>query len=261
MTHNTLPGIPYQALLLSAVSLSAMVLSAPGQAAQSHDEGFYLGLGLGYASYSDDIYSSEVLNNLLAQEGIQPESVASSSADGDDSSFSYKLFGGYRFNGFFAVEAFYADLGDVSGRLSWSGQGTLVDATVPQLWDVDFQAEEMKVEVQALGFSAVGTYPVADNFRLYAKLGAFWYNTDSRGRWVVDATSGIGGIYMTEGRWDQSNDDYSWLGAIGVTYSLSEAIDINLEWETFQDIDFQYGKNETSDFDVSVFNASFSYNF
>ncbi|MBY6185154.1 outer membrane beta-barrel protein [Marinobacter hydrocarbonoclasticus] len=261
MSQMTIRIARNQALLFSAVSACSLILSAYSQAAQGHDQGFYLGVGLGYASYSDDIYSSEVRNNLLVQEGITPGETFSSSSNGDDSSFAYKLFGGYRFNAFFAVEAFYADFGDVSGGLQWSGQGTITDATVPQPWDVDFQAENMKVEAQALGFSAVGSYPVADNVSLYAKLGAFWYNTDSRGGWVVDATSDIGGIYMTEGTWDKSNDDYSWLGAIGLTYAFSDRFDINLEWETYQDIEFEYGKSEKADFDVGLFNVSLSYDF
>ena len=95
--------------------------------------------------------------------------------DGNDTAL--KIFGGYRFNDNFAIEAFYTDFGE------------------PDDWP-------LSIEASAFGASVVGIIPVAQQFELFGKIGlAAWdadfidpfgtYSDDGS-----DLTYGIGGAFI-----------------------------------------------------------------
>lgn len=94
--------------------LMSVFVAAPAVAA---DTGFYVGIKAGTAKKKVTTVS--------------------------ESSSAWGLFGGYKINQNFAVEAGYTDLGDVSGLL----------------------------EFTALDVSAVGIFPISEPFSLYGKLG------------------------------------------------------------------------------------------
>lgn len=92
-----------------------------------------------------------------------------------------KLFGGYRFNQNFALEGFYADLGDAE-----VSNGTV----------------NIKAATDGYGVSAVGLFPVTEQIDLFAKVGMFHWSIDattnvnvSLGDDGTDATYGIGAAY------------------------------------------------------------------
>ena len=102
--------------------------------------------------------------------GLKVGSVTNSVPGTSESSTSFGVFGGYTINPNFAVELGYTDLGSVvSGTITFS----------------------------SLELSAVGTYPINDQWSLYGKLGMASTTETGLGSSVSrsDVTYGIGGNY------------------------------------------------------------------
>jgi OmpA-OmpF porin, OOP family len=72
----------------------------------------------------------------------------------DDKGMAWKLFGGYRFNPFFAVEASYVDFGEIEGTLS-TGSGRRV----------------IPLSQSGLGLAVVGSYGFTPRFSVFGKAG------------------------------------------------------------------------------------------
>jgi OmpA-OmpF porin, OOP family len=70
---------------------------------------------------------------------------------------AYRVFGGYQLNGYVGVEAGYADFGTSRIRTSVVPQG----------------AFERRIDTTGFDLSLVGTLPVTNKFRLFARAGAF----------------------------------------------------------------------------------------
>jgi OOP family OmpA-OmpF porin len=129
----------YKRLGLSA--LAALALTASMAARADVQPGFYMGAGFGTTKLDDNSF-----------DGV----------DFDDSDTGFKLFGGYSFNQYFAVEATYFDFGEASGSFDDFGDTTKFD-----------------VGVSGLAASAVGTLPVSDIFSVFARLGYASYDVDA----------------------------------------------------------------------------------
>jgi hypothetical protein len=95
--------------LTAAISALCLV-SGPAVATEP---GFYAGVGVGEASYSD----IEELNNLCTDYGI--------TCTVDDKDTAYKVFAGYQFNNFIALEAGWVDLGTITAEASVGGPATI----------------------------------------------------------------------------------------------------------------------------------------
>ena len=126
---------------LGLSALAALALTASMAARADVQPGFYLGAGFGTTKLNDDSF-----------DGV----------DLDDSDTGFKVFGGYSFNQYFAVEATYFDFGEASGSFDDFGGTTKFD-----------------VGVSGFAASAVGTLPVSDMFSLFARLGYASYDVDA----------------------------------------------------------------------------------
>jgi len=112
---------------LASVACASMMLSASAFAQSHHDAGPYIGANYGmYKSRGDDF---------------------------EDENDYFEGLVGYRFNGFFGLEANYANFGEFGG---------------------DFAS----AEVDGWGIAAVGFLPLSDTFSLYAKAGQFFSTVD-----------------------------------------------------------------------------------
>lgn len=171
---------------IRALSL-ATLLAVPFSPAMSGE--FYLGVGAGSADYKD----------INCPTGF----------DCDTSDTGWKLLGGYQFTPIFGVEAAWADLGEVTlngtapGGAAFSGKG------------------------EGDGFLLAGTvgWPATDRFRLYGKLGGFFYNSKF--------TSTVGGVVNED--LDESGTELMY--GLGAQYNFTERFGARLEWERFNDID------------------------
>lgn len=184
--------------------------------------GFYAGMSLGGTSNRDWTPSS--INSALAASGVNATSVIDNTdANGN---ISWKLFGGYEINRYFAVEGGYIAFQDVFANVSATA------TTAPTV-----RTSRLGLQTEAWTLAAKGTYPISENFSLFGKLGAgFWdqtllttnttyyiLNNDPRratmGTQVSESDSGTGLYY-----------------GVGASYDLGKYLTLRAEWERF-DVD------------------------
>jgi OOP family OmpA-OmpF porin len=156
--------------LLTLSTLAAPVLA----------DNFYIGGSVGQAEW-DDLC----------------DGISASSCDTKDT--AYKIFGGYKLNKHFAVEAFYND----SGEYSASG--------------ADFDAD---AEADSFGVAFVGILPLSEQFDLFAKVGVH--------RWDFEAVGTVDSTVVTV---DDSGTDVMY--GVGASYSLTDSVAIRAEWENY----------------------------
>lgn len=77
----------------------------------------------------------------------------------DSDSTSYRLFGGYQFNSYLAVEAGYLDLGTFNEQILQNGNSVSISA-----------------DADGFTFAVRGTVPVGERFALHASIGSFFWD-------------------------------------------------------------------------------------
>lgn len=144
-------------------------------------DGLYLGGGVGdFSSAVDEIDNLDDIDDV----GI----------DFSDSDNATKLFVGWHFNRFLAVQADFVDFGESSGFISPSVRGTS--------------------DVQGIAPSVVGTLPIGP-IELFGRIGMMFYE--------VDLSLGGGRII------DESGEDVVWAGGIGI--DVLDRLNLRLEYE------------------------------
>ena len=147
-------------------------------------DGFYLGGGVGdFSSAVDEINSLDSIDDV----GID-------FSDGDNAT---KLFAGWNFNRFFAVQADFVDFGESSGFVSPTATGTS--------------------DVQGLAPSIVGTLPIGP-IELFGRVGMMFYDVD---------------LNLTGGRVvDESGEDLVYSAGIGI--DVLDRLNLRLEYEEIE---------------------------
>lgn len=144
--------------------------------------GFYAGAGVGKATIELD-----------DEDGF--------GFDSDDTAF--KVFGGYNFNQYFAIEAAYFDGG------------------APEETVISVPGARGTVEVGTTGLiaSVLGRVPLGDMFSLYGKLGFASYDAEVKGR--------VNGNVVAEE--DGSDDDVAY--GVGAAFNLGPSFELRAEYE------------------------------
>ena len=166
------------------------LMSLPAMAGE--DSGFYVGAGIGQSNLS--------LPGIEIDEGLDYK------FDSDDTAF--KVFGGWRFFKYLAVELDYMDL------------GTLTDKT---RFDIDSStSESLKTDLGITAWApyVVGTLPLGI-FELSAKVGYAFYDVDFK----------ISALGEHENDSD-SDEDFAWGVGAGVT--LFDHLNAKLEYESIE---------------------------
>ena len=165
------------------------------------DAGFYMGAGVGQTSF--DVGDT-------AGTGINV----------DDSDTGFKIYGGYKFNPNFAVEAGYADIG--SATMDFPGF---------------FNAE---VEASALFVDAVGSLPLNEQFSVFGRVGLAMTNTE-----LTVNVPGLGSETLDD---DEAEIKFG----LGAQFSFSKNVALRGEWERYVDV----GGDNTGEGDVDVIGLS-----
>jgi OOP family OmpA-OmpF porin len=122
----------------------------------------------------------------------------------DDEGSGFKIFGGYKFNQNFGVEASLVDLGEFSA----TGPGGTAS-----------------VGVDGFGVAAVGMIPISQKFDIFGKVGIYMWDASGGG-----VASGI------------SDDGSDIMFGAGVNWSILNRLGLRAEWERFDvdgdDVDF-----------------------
>lgn len=177
--------------------------------------GFYAGMSL--ASTINRDWKTSTIDSELAATGI----IATSDIDNTDANgnIAWKFFGGYEINRVFAVEAGYMAFQDVYAN---------VITTAPTVGSA-----RLGLQTESWMLAAKGTYPVSENFSLFGKLGAnFW---DQR-RVETNTTDILKNSPLKPTQGTQAFDSDSGTGlyyGAGASYDLGKYLTLRAEWERF----------------------------
>jgi OOP family OmpA-OmpF porin len=186
---------------------SAAAFSVP---AFAQDAGFYIGGALGQSNFDVD---------------------CAGTTSCDDSDTSWRIFGGYQFNKYFALEFGYADLGETTASVPVPPFNVNI-ALETTLWDL----------------VAVGSLPIGDRFSIFGKFG--WYRADTD---VNGSAAGLGSLSESD-----SNTDLTF--GIGARYDFMRNLGVRLEWQRYQDVGGEFF-GATAETDVDVISAAVIWKF
>jgi len=188
---------------IAAAALMVLATLA-GQALAQQAGPWYGGLSAGTSSASID-------SGALPIAGAPATSLSK-----DDSDTGFKIYGGYRFNRHFALEAGYTDLGTFGATRTVlaSPGGTL----------------RAETKVSGVHFDAVGILPLAERFSLFGKVGGY-YNE------VKTTLSTTGGVSLLPGvAASRSHSDVNLKYGIGAGFDFTERFGLRAEWERHSDL-------------------------
>jgi OOP family OmpA-OmpF porin len=179
--------------------IASLMLLGGSVGAIAADPGAYVGASVGQTEL--DMGTGD-LQSILGATGF----VAST----DNTDVGWKVFGGYQFNPYFAVEAAYVNLGEFTASGFFAGSPAHGSA-----------------EGDAGLFSLVGTLPLGDAFDLSAKVGAIVWDVD---------TSVAGSFGTSETNFNGTTLAYG----IGAAWNITQEIGIRGELERFKDLGPDY---------------------
>jgi opacity protein-like surface antigen len=166
-----------QAMKRLLFALSLFVLGISPGLAQENTDGFYVGLGLGQ-------FNVEVDN-------LDEAGDVASDFDADDT--SWKIFGGWRFNPYFALEVAWIDLGGPED---------------------DVAGESVEADISGVAPYAVATLPLGI-FEIFGKVGYYFY----------DVELNVADLDVIDG----SDEDFVYGAGVGLTFF--EGLNFRLEYE------------------------------
>jgi OOP family OmpA-OmpF porin len=181
--------------------------------------GWYVGVGGGVTRADDfDEATRGVFEAELVEAGLD---TTLGSLDADDD-VGVRVFGGFRFNDFFALEGYYVDLGDF--EVSVTGPAVVEGGEggeVNMRGDIGFEA-------QGFGIFGVLTYPVGAGFSLLGKAGGM--------RWDADVPTTINAAgEVTSATTGDDGTDFAWGG--GLRYQLTEQLAVDVQYEVYTTIE------------------------
>jgi OOP family OmpA-OmpF porin len=200
----------YLAVLAGGFALAAVMVTIVH--AQQRTSGWYAGGSLGQGR-------ADVGGGTTT-----PTPGVSTSKDEKDT--YYKLFGGYRFNRYFAAEGGYADFGKYSLDLTRAAP-----------------AGTAHVDVRASGWflDALGVVPLGNNFSLFGKIGAV--------RTAVESNASASGSFtLSPGvSPNRKATETDWKWGIGAAYDFNAHLGARLEYELVKDVGDQASTGGSSD--------------
>ncbi len=188
---------------VAAGALAGCLALAP--VARAADSGVYLDAGLGLSRVS--VGSSEVARQVESETGA---AISSISLDENSGSFGVRV--GYAFNRYLAVEAGYADFGDLEAEIT------------ADVLDVDEFADELAQafpsDAHGPSLSARVRWPFAGMWALGVRAGVMWWESD------VDVKIVSGGSGKARG----SNDGTDLVWGVALSWRPSEQLEMALEF-------------------------------
>jgi len=208
----------------NAARFVALALVAAGFAtpASAQAGGWYAGLAGGQSRTDRDLVRTR-------EETLQfaPEVHSDFDATGD----AWKVFAGYRFTPYVAIEAAYADLG--RARMSSFLPGNV--SQLPGAFTIDRR-------VEGFGADVVGTLPIGPRFALFARAGAF----RARVRSDVALEGNVAFSDDATARARRITDDRTIAHyGVGGEWRFARRMALRLDWERFADAgsDFAVGES------------------
>jgi len=183
-----------------ALSLLALAIMA-SPFAMADESGWYAGINVGQsnAKIDDDSITRGLLGNGFSSISIKDE----------DSDLGYKIFGGYQFNKYLALEGGYFDLGSFGFTATTVPAGTLVG----------------NIEINGLNLDLVGIVPIAKRISALGRVGASYAQ-------AKDTFTGTGSVNILNSNPSKRDTNYKF--GLGLQYDFTEALAIRAEGERYR---------------------------
>ena len=175
------------------------VMSSPFAVAE--DSGWYIGGNIGQSRAKID--NARITSNLLGG-GFTTSSIADDNRD-----TGYKIFGGYRYNENFAVEAGYFDLGQFGYTATVVPAGTLTG----------------KIRLKGVNIDAIGILPLTEKFSAFGRLGLNYAQ-------ARDSFVGTGSVTVLTP--NPSKNDTNHKFGLGLQYDFTPSLGMRLEAERYR---------------------------
>ncbi len=192
--------------------------------AMAANSGWYVGGNIGQSEATID--DKRITRSLL------DIPVTTVSVDDDESDVGYKLFGGYQFNRYFALEAGYFDL----GKFSFTATTTGPDGTL-----------KGDIEINGVNLDAVGFLPFGEKFAAFGRVGVNYADAQ-------DSFSGTGAVTVLDPSPSERGTSYKF--GLGLQYAVTESFGLRAEAERYR-IDDAVGNKG----DVDLYSAGLVYRF
>jgi OOP family OmpA-OmpF porin len=181
--------------------------------------GFYLGAGVGQSRYSID-FGSQVESAYGATAFAVIDAGMGSTHD-----TAYRVFGGYRFSPYVAVEGGWQDLGSATGNY-----------TLRNTVNGDVFARSDKWELSGFNAMLVGMYPFAERFAVLGKVGAFFSKLEFT---EVTASAGPQTTFTAP-----SDEQVLLMWGIGGSYSFTDNLLVRLDWDRIENVGTTFALTE-----------------
>ena len=191
--------------------------------AMADDSGWYIGGNLGQSRAKID--DPRIIDDLL-NAGISTTSMRD-----DNRHFGYKLFGGYEFDKYFALEGGYFDLGKFGFTANTVPAAGLTGNT----------------KLKGMNVDLVATLPLTERFAAFGRVG---YNY----AYAKDTFAGYGAVIVRKPERSEHSGNYKF-GA-GLQYAITESFAVRLEAERYRVNDAVGNKG-----DVDLFSTGLVYRF
>lgn len=217
-------GKVFRGLGLCSAALAVLFGSGAANAAEAGK--WYVGGAVGSATIQD-YPSAGSIDGALGSIGI------TSSSQVDDRDTAWRLYGGYQFTPYAAVEIGYVDFGNAS----FSSQ-----ITAPATGSI---SGDNKAEGVTVGL--VGQWPLANSFALTGKVGAISWRSKTR----VSAN----GVAVAESNHSDSGTDFMF--GVGGRFDLTPSVALRADWDRF----LKVGAGESGESDVDMVSIGVQFRF
>lgn len=182
---------------LSLVGIA--VISSP--MATADDAGWLGGFNIGQTRGEID---NEQIARKLSGSGFAMTSITEDNRDN-----GFKIYGGYKFNKNFALEAGYFNLGKFGFTSTTFPTGSLAG----------------QIKLQGFNIDAVGILPIAEKFSVFARIGAQYAQ-------AKDSFAGTGAVVPTNP--SPSKSELNYKAGLGAQYDFTESVGLRGEWERYR---------------------------
>ena len=183
------------------------------------DAGWYAGFNAGQSRASID--------DARITAGLLGEGFTTSSISDDDSHFGYKIFGGYDFNRYFALEGGYFNLGQFGFTANTIPAGSL----------------RGDIKLQGANIDALGKVPLGEKFSLFARIGLNYAE-------AKDSFSGTGSVAVIDPSPKKRSANYKF--GVGAEYDFTRAFGMRVEAERYRIDDAVGNKGDIDLFSVGL---------
>jgi OOP family OmpA-OmpF porin len=193
-------------------------------AAAADDAFWYIGGSAGRSRAQID--EVRIVDQLTAQ------GVSTDTLNVDNRDNAYKLFGGYQFNKYYAVESGYFDLGQFGYTATTTPAGSRTGS----------------IKLRGINFDVVGMLPVSEKFSVLGRLGVNY----AQARDTYSSTGAVPAPTNSE----PTNKEANYKAGLGLQYDLTKSLGLRAEAERYRINDAVGNKG-----DVNMFSLGLVYRF